>query len=102
MGTETLKDLINKATIIARNLEYGKSFETKTRSSSSTEPRARFTSSPSAEPRTRFTSSSSSGTAWTYPASLNASINRAMDSSGKFSIKLTEPEKEYISRAMAV
>src|SRR5256885_15554363 len=42
-GQEKLKDLINKPTIIARNLELGKSFEhsePKTRSSSSTEPKA--------------------------------------------------------------
>jgi Retrotransposon gag protein len=89
-GTETLKQLINKATIIARNLEYGKTFETKS-------PETKIRSS--AEPRARFVPSSSpSSTSSTLPLSRNFFINREMDSSGKFSIKLTEPEKDHIKK----
>jgi len=86
-GKETLKDLINKATVIARNLEFEKGLEAKI------EPKAR--SSSSAEPRTRFSFSTSRAS--TASTSVS-SVNREMDSSGKFLMKLTEPEKDYIRK----
>ena len=94
-GKETLKDFINKATVIARNLEFEKGLEAKI------EPKAR--SSSSAEPRTRFssptTARTSSSTVRASAASTSvSSINREMDSYGKFLMKLTEPEKDYIRK----
>ena len=86
-GQETLKELINKATIIGRNLEYGKSFnEPKTRTSSSAEVKTRSQPSSSVGPRAAATGSTVS------------SVNRDMDSSGKFVLKLSEPEKDYLRR----
>ena len=76
-GEETLEQLVNKACLIARNLDFGKSLESKTRASlsavSSTAP------------------SSSAG-----PRSSRTSINRDVDSTGKFVKRLTDAEKEYL------
>lgn len=83
-GDETLKDLIKKATNIARALEFEKTLKTETRSSSS-ESRVR----PSPAPTTR--APRSGGTSVT-------SVNREMDSSGRFLLKLTEPEREYLMK----
>ena len=87
-GNETLKDLINKATVITRNLKFGKSFKlSKARSSPST-----------VEPRTHFTSSTSS-TTHTPPASTAVlSVNREMDSSDRFLLKLSKSEQEYLKK----
>jgi hypothetical protein len=74
-GKESLTKLIKHASVISRNLEFGKSLESKTRSSSSS---------------TTHTSSAS-GTSV-------LSVNCEMDSSGKFLMKLIRPEKDYLSK----
>lgn len=84
-GKESLTELIKRATIISRNLEFGKSFESKIRFSSSGELKKRSSSSSAAR------TPSTSGLSISF-------VNREMDSSGKFLMKLSEPEKDYLSK----
>ena len=84
-GKESLTELIKHAAVISRNLEFGKSLESKTRSSSPAESKKRSSSSSA----TRMPSANG-------PSIL--SVNREMDSLGKFLTKLSEPEKDYLSK----
>ena len=85
-GDESLADLIKRAGIVSRNLEYAKSLDPK-RSSSSAETKTRSGTPSTSTSRT----SSASGTSV-------SSVNREVDSSGKFLMKLTEPEKDYLRK----
>ena len=84
-GKESLTELVRHAGLVSRNLEFGKSLESKTRFSSSTESKTRSSSSSTAR------TSSASGTSV-------LSVNHKMDSSGKFLTKLAEPEKDYLHK----
>lgn len=85
-GEESLVDLCKRAATVFRNLKYAKSLEPK-RSSSSAETKTRS-----------WTSSTSTARTSSASATSVSSVNREMDSSGKFSMKLTEPEKDYLRK----
>jgi len=83
-GTESLAALIKHAAIVSANLDLGKSFEPRTHTAPRTESKSSVPITPAL-------------TAINTVPTVNR-VDRDMDSSGKFVARLTEPEKEYLSR----